>query len=147
MEETAPGPGPRGRKGARELAMQALYQWQVTGQSGKDVALEFIAHRLPPGVDEAFFREIVVGATADAAELDAALGELADRPVSQLDPVEHAILLVGLFELARRPEVPWRAVISEAVELCKRYGAADGHRYVNAVLDRAARRYRALETG
>jgi N utilization substance protein B len=127
--------------------MQALYQWQVTGQAGQDVALEFLAHRLTPGVDEQFFRELVTGATEQAADLDAMLAELADRPVSQLDPVEHAILLVGLFELKGRVDVPWRAVITEAVELCKRYGAADGHRYVNAILDRAARQYRVLETG
>lgn len=137
----------RGRKGARELAIQALYQWQVTGRDGQDVALEFLAHRMTPGVDEVFFREVVIGATGAAAALDEALGTLADRPVGQLDPVEHAILLVGLYELQHRPEVPWRAVVSEAVDLCKRYGAADGHRYVNAVLDRAARRFRALETG
>ena len=137
----------RGRTGARELAVQALYQWQVTGQSGQDVALEFLAHRMTPGVDEEFFRELVLGATGQAGELDAALAEMADRPVSQLDTVEHAILLVGLFELRHRVEVPWRAVITEAVELCKRYGAADSHRYVNAILDRAARRYRVPETG
>ncbi|HRP34740.1 MAG TPA: transcription antitermination factor NusB, partial [Gammaproteobacteria bacterium] len=62
-------------------------------------------------------------------------------------PVEHGILLIGLYELAHRPEVPWRVVINEAVDLCKRYGGSDGHRFVNALLDRSARRYRALETG
>jgi transcription antitermination protein NusB len=137
----------RGRSGSRELAMQALYQWQVGGQSGQDVLLEFLAERLPPGIDEDFFKELVTEATTRSEALDAGLAELADRPVEQLDPVERAILLIGLYELAHRPEIPWRVVINEAVDLCRRYGSSDGHRYVNALLDRAARRHRALETG
>ena len=137
----------RGRKGARELAMQALYQWQFSGQAGQDLALEFTACRLPEGVDADYFREVVTDATARVAELEAALGEFADRPVGQLDPVEKSLLLIGIYELAHRPEVPWRVVINEAVDLSRRYGAVDGHRYVNAVLDRAARKYRPRETG
>ena len=137
----------RGRSASRELALQALYQWQIGGQGGQDVLLEFLAERMAPGADEAYFKELVMQATGRSAELDAALGEFSDRPVAQLDPIEHGILLVGLYELAHRPEVPWRVVINEAVELCRRYGGSDGHRFVNALLDRAARRYRALETG
>lgn len=127
--------------------MQALYQWQFGDSTGQDVALEFIAHRLPAGVDETYFRELVMQATERAEELDAALGALTDRPVTQLDPVERSALLIGYYELAHRPEVPWRVVVSEAVELCRRYGSVDGHRYVNAVLDRAARSCRPAETG
>ncbi len=127
--------------------MQALYQWQFGDAAGQDIALEFIAHRLPAGVDEPYFRELVMDITSRVEELDAALGELTDRPVSQLDPVERSALLIGYYELAQRPEVPWRVAISEAVELCRRYGSVDGHRYVNAVLDRAARSCRPRETG
>ena len=147
MAETAPKRPRRGRSASRELALQALYQWQIGGQGGQDVLLEFLAERMAPGADEAYFKELVMQATGRSAELDAALGEFSDRPVAQLDPIEHGILLVGLYELAHRPEVPWRVVINEAVELCRRYGGSDGHRFVNALLDRAARRYRALETG
>ena len=127
--------------------MQALYQWQLGGQPGQDVLLEFLAERLTPGVDERFFKELVMEATARSEALDAALAELADRPVEQLDPVERAVLLIGLYELLHRPEIPWRVVINEAVDLCRRFGSSEGHRYVNALLDRAARRHRALETG
>lgn len=137
----------RGRSASRELALQALYQWQIGGQGGQDVLLEFLAERMTPGADEDYFKELVSQATGRSAELDQALGEFSDRPVAQLDPVEHGILLIGLYELAHRPEVPWRVVINEAVDLCKRYGGSDGHRFVNALLDRSARRYRALETG
>lgn len=137
----------RGRSASRELALQALYQWQLGGQLGQDVLLEFLAERMTPGADTEFFKELVLQATGRAAELDAGLAEFSDRPIEQLDPVEHAILLIGLYELAHRPEVPWRVVINEAVDLCRRYGASDGHRFVNALLDRAARRHRALETG
>lgn len=137
----------RGRSASRELALQALYQWQIGGQGGQDVLLEFLAERMTPGADEEYFKELVTQATGRSAELDAALGEFSDRPVAQLDPVEHGILLIGMYELAHRPEVPWRVVINEAVDLCKRYGSSDGHRFVNALLDRSARRYRALETG
>ena len=147
MPETGHSRRRRGRSASRELALQALYQWQIGGQPGQDVLLEFLAERMPQGADEAYFKQLVLQATERATELDAELGEFSDRPVSQLDPVEHAILLIGMYELAHRAEIPWRVVINEAVDLCRRYGGTDGHRFVNAVLDRAARRHRALETG
>jgi N utilization substance protein B len=137
----------RGRSASRELALQALYQWQIGGQGGQDVLLEFLAERMTPGADEDYFKELVLQATGRSEELDLALGEFSDRPVAQLDPVEHGILLIGLYELVHRPEIPWRVIINEAVELCRRYGGSDGHRFVNALLDRSARRYRAPETG
>jgi transcription antitermination protein NusB len=144
----SPNRGPRrGRSASRELALQALYQWQVGGQRPQDVMLEFLAERMPSNADTDFFRELVTQATERREELDTQLAELSDRPIEQLDPVEHSILLIGLYELAHRVEIPWRVVINEAVELCRRYGASDGHRFVNALLDRAARRHRPLETG
>lgn len=137
----------RGRSASRELALQALYQWQLGGQRGEDVAREFLAERMTPGADAEFFQELVLESTGRSAELDAGLAEFSDRPVAQLDPVEHAILLIGLYELVHRPEIPWRVVINEAVDLCRRYGGSEAHKFINALLDRAARRYRALETG
>jgi len=137
----------RGRSASRELALQALYQWQLGGQPGQDVLLEFLGERMTPAADAEFFKELVSQTTARSEELDLALAEFSDRPVAQLDPVEHAVLLIGLYELVHRPEIPWRVVINEAVELCRRYGGSDGHRFVNALLDRAAHRHRAPETG
>ncbi|HKK02915.1 MAG TPA: transcription antitermination factor NusB [Gammaproteobacteria bacterium] len=137
----------RGRSASRELALQALYQWQLGGQRAQDVLLEFLSERMPASADEPFFKELVLQATERSEALDAELADFSDRPVSQLDPVEHAILLIGLYELMHRPEIPWRVVINEAIDLCRRYGGSDGHRFVNALLDRAARRHRAAETG
>jgi transcription antitermination protein NusB len=137
----------RGRSASRELALQALYQWQLGDQGGQDVMLEFLAERMTPAADTEFFKELVLQTTGRSEELDAGLAEFSDRPVTQLDPVEHAILLIGLYELAHRPEIPWRVVINEAVDLCRRYGGTEAHKFVNALLDRAARRYRVSETG
>jgi N utilization substance protein B len=126
--------------------MQALYQWQITGQSGQDVYLQFAGEDAHARVDQELFRELVRNVTDESEDLDAAIGELSDRAVAQLDPVEHAILLIGIYELKHRAEVPYRVVISEAVELTRQFGAADGHKFVNALLDRAARRLRPTET-
>jgi transcription antitermination protein NusB len=147
VPESASSRPRRGRSASRELALQALYQWQLGGQGGQDVMLEFLAERLTPAADTEFFKELVLETTGRSKELDAGLTEFSDRPVTQLDPVEHAILLIGLYELAHRPEIPWRVVINEAVELCRRYGGSEAHKFVNALLDRAARRYRSAETG
>lgn len=137
--------GPRRR--ARQRAMQALYQWQLTGQSGQDVYLQFAGEEEHARVDQALFRELVRSVTDESAALDAEIGAVSDRAVEQLDPVEHAILLIGMYELKHRVEVPYRVVINEAVELSRRYGASDGHKFVNALLDRAARRLRPGEVG
>ena len=126
--------------------MQALYQWQITGQAGQDVYLQFAGEDAHARVDQELFRELVRNVTDESEDLDAAIGELSDRAVAQLDPVEHAILLIGIYELKHRAEVPYRVVISEAVELTRQFGAADGHKFVNALLDRAARRLRPAET-
>jgi N utilization substance protein B len=135
----------RARSLARKLAMQALYQWQLTGQSAAELRNQYAEEEGWGDADADFFRELLNGITEGAAALDATLAGLIDRPVEQLDPVERAVLLIGLYELAHRLDVPWRVVINEGVELAKRFGATDGHKFVNAVLDRAARSLRAAE--
>jgi N utilization substance protein B len=135
----------RARSLSRKLAMQALYQWQLTGQSAAELRNQFAADEGFADADAQYFGELLDGVTGDAATLDAELGGLIDRPVAQLDPVERAVLLIGLFELGRRLDVPFRVVINEGVELAKRFGATEGHKFVNAVLDRAARTHRAAE--
>ncbi len=148
-DASPPSPGkktsPRTR--AREAAVQALYQWQITGQDPRDVYNQFAADGDAPSRDEELFRRLVLEIPAQAELLDEVLDGLADRPVAQLDPVEHGILLLGIYELKQSPEVPFRVIINEAVELTRIYGAEDGHRYVNAVLDRAARSLRVAEAG
>jgi N utilization substance protein B len=135
----------RGRRRARERAMQALYQWQIQDQPIKDVCNQFLEDDQGAGVDIDYFKEIVLGAAEQRDDLDARISAFADRDLSQLDPVEHAILWVGFYELLHRIDVPYRVVLDEAVELARIYGAEDGHKYVNAVMDRAAAELRAVE--
>ena len=140
-----PPRGTRARSIARKLAMQALYQWQLTQQTASEIKKQFLDSEDSAGVDREHFEELVGGCIAKNAELSAALQPFIDRPLDQLDPVETAILMIGMFELQQRVDIPYRVVINEGVDLTKRFGATDAHKYVNAVLDRAARESRAAE--
>ena len=137
--------GTRGRSIARKLAMQALYQWQLTQQSAAEIKQQFLESEDSAGVDREHFAELLGQCIAQHAELEAALTPFLDRPLDQLDPVETAILMIGMYELRERVDIPYRVVINEAVDLCKRFGATDAHKYINAVLDRAAKEIRAAE--
>jgi transcription antitermination protein NusB len=132
--------GPRGR--ARELLVQALYQMQITGHDRRELAAQFRERRDYERVDREYFDEALRAIVEAQASLEQQAAEYADRPLAQLDPVERGILLLGFYELRDRLEVPYRVVINEAVNLAKRFGAEDGHKYVNAVLDRAAQQMR-----
>ena len=132
---------------ARKCAMQALYQWQMTHHPASELLQQYIGSQEMGGADVEYFTELVRECTAKREELDTELAQFVDRPVGQLDPVEHAILWVGMYELTARLDIPYRVVINEAVELTKRFGATDGHRYVNAVLDKAGRAKRVAEQG
>ena len=138
-------PSSRERSVARKLALQALYRWQINECSWQDLVQEFSGAEDMPRADREYFRELVEAVSGSRAALDEQLGTWIDRPPAQLDPVEHAILLIGLYELRHRLDVPFRVAINEAVALAKRFGATDGHKYVNAVLDRAARALRPAE--
>lgn len=103
---------------------------------------EFTAELQAKHADEEYFRALICGVCAEHEQLDAALTPLLDRKPADLDPIEHALLLIGGYELQHRPDVPYRVVISEAVGLARRFGATDGHKFINAVLDHAARLWR-----
>ena len=133
------------RSVARRLALQALYRWQLNASPWQDLVQEFADAEDMPKADGEYFRALVEGVCGQHPQLDQDLAGWTDRPPLQLDPVEHAVLLLGLFELRHRPEVPYRVVLNEAVNLAKRFGATDGHKFVNAVLDRAARTLRPHE--
>lgn len=137
----------RRRSRARRHAMQALYQWQLTGHDLGTVEAQFLAEEDLSKADLGYFRELLHRIPAQLDAINAALAPLLDRPLEQVDPVEKAILWIGGYELSSRPDVPYRVVINEAVELAKKYGAEQGHRFVNGVLDKAARRLRAEEIG
>ena len=140
-----PSRAARARSVSRKLLMQAIYQWQLTGHSFAELRNQYTMEEGFGAADDEYFRELLKGITETVNELDATLAELADRPLDQLDPVEHAVLLIGVYELKQRADVPYRVVINEAVDLAKRFGATDAHKYVNALLDRAAQNLRAAE--
>jgi N utilization substance protein B len=130
---------------SRRLALQALYRWQLNACPWQDLMHEFELAEDSPRADREFFESLVRGICENTAALDAELSGWCDRPAAQLDPIEHAALLIGLQELHAHPEVPFRVAISEAVGLSRRFGATDGHKFVNAVLDKAARTLRPHE--
>jgi len=127
---------------ARKLALQALYRWQLNRSPWQDLIQEFADDKDMANADRDYFRTLIAGVCDAQPALDAELSAFMDRPPEQLDPVEHAVLLIGAHELKHQMEVPYRVVINEAVGLTKRFGATDGHKFVNAVLDRAARALR-----
>jgi N utilization substance protein B len=133
------------RSVARKLALQALYRWQLNAGPWQDLVQEFKDAEDMARADGEYFRTLVAGVWHAHADLDARLAALADREPRLLDPIEHAALLLALYELSAQPEVPYRVAINEAVGLAKRFGATDGHKFVNAVLDRAARELRPHE--
>jgi N utilization substance protein B len=125
--------------------MQALYRLQLNDAPWQDLISEFAAEEDMARADREYFDEIVRAVVESRATLDEQLNGWADRTPAELDPVEHAVLLIGVHELGHRPDVPWRVVVNEAVSLTRRFGATDAHKYVNAVLDRAARALRPHE--
>ncbi len=133
------------RRRARELALQGLYQWLMSHEDPGAIQAHLTE---TPGFEKAdfeHFEALLHGTISACAEIDALIAPNLDRPVGELSPVEHGVLLLGTFELLRMPEVPYRVVINEAVELAKTYGGTDGYKYVNGVLDRVAARARPHE--
>ena len=133
------------RSVARKLALQALYRWQLNPGPWQDLVQEFAEAEDMPRADRDYFVTLIEGVTGAHAQLEARLAECSDREPRFLDPIEHAALLIGLYELEFQAEVPYRTAINEAVQLTRRFGATDGHKFVNAVLDRAARTLRPAE--
>jgi N utilization substance protein B len=133
------------RSRARRCALQAIYQWQVGGGLISEVEAQFLAEQDPTQTDVAYFSGLVKCIYAHLAELDAHLTPFLDRPITDLDPVAVAILRIGICELVYHPEIPFRVVINEAVELAKIFGAEQSHRYVNGVMDKVARNLRGGE--
>jgi transcription antitermination protein NusB len=138
-------PARSARRRSREFALQGLYEWQLSHADVRDVdahVREFDDFRK---CDSAYYDALLRGCIERQVELDAVLARHVDRPIAQLSPVEHGVLLIGAYELAHCLEVPYRVAINEAVEVAKAYGGTDGHKYVNGVLDKAAGELRPAE--
>lgn len=146
MQKPAPTRNPQhARRRARRSAMQALYQWQLSRLDLKEIEEQFLIDQDMSKVDLQYFNELLHRIPALLDSIDPVLEEFTDRPVNEIDPVERAILRIGVFELDHHLEVPYRVVLSEAVQLAKQFGALDGHKYVNGVLDKIAQNSRRLE--
>ncbi len=133
------------RTRARELVLQALYQKQIAGHDCGELVAQFHEQAAYQRVDQVFFDETLKAICKSQADLEASIAGLIDRPLKQLDPVELGILLIGVFELQSRIDIPYKVVINEGVNLARRFGATDGHKYVNACLDNAAQSLRQVE--
>lgn len=129
----------------RKLAVQAIYRLQLNEAPWQDLITEFSDAEGMDRADPEYFRSLIEGIWRERESLDTALRPWLDRDPAQLDPTEHAVLFIALYELRSHPEVPFRVVISEAINLTKKFGGTDGHKFVNAVLDRAARELRPHE--
>lgn len=132
--------GPRHR--ARKRAVQALYQWHVTGQEVGEILAQFSEMQSANDAGGEYFETLVRRVVEHADALDGALAPFIERSAAQVDPVERSVLRLAAWELRECPEVPWRVVLDEAVELAHVFGATHGHSFVNAVLDRAVRAWR-----
>ena len=137
----------RARSLARRLALQALYQLQINPRSWQDTHQQFAEDPEAARVDRDYFRQLLTAIAPNTETLDVRLGVLGEIPAAELDPIEHAVLWLGLHELEAHPELPYRVALAEAVQLAKQFGATDGYKYVNAVLDRAAKELRPDEYG
>jgi len=133
------------RTRARELLLQALYQKQIAGHDCGELLAQFHEQVAYDRVDQEFFDAALAAICKSQDELQARIDTLIDRPREQLDPVELGILLIGVYELESLIDVPFRVVINEGVNLARRFGAVDGHKYINACLDVAARSLRSTE--
>lgn len=133
------------RSRARRRALQALYAWELSGSSIASVIDQFRHEQDMEIADLAYFEDLLRGVDAHRAELDTALRPHLDREVEDVDPIERAVLRMAAYELLHRPDVPYRVVINEAIEVTKRFGADHGHSYVNGVLDKLAAETRTVE--
>jgi transcription antitermination protein NusB len=139
--------GKRARSLARRLALQALYQIQINPRSPADTVQQYAADPEADRVDLDYFRALIAAIAPNREALDSRLARLCEIPPPELDPIEHAVLWLGLHELESCPELPYRVALAEAVQLTKQFGATDGYKFVNAVLDRAAQELRPHEYG
>lgn len=133
------------RHAARKLAMQALYAWSINPLEISELLLQFKEDPDYPGIDKDYFTDLVKGVIESKGLLDKLVASKTDRPLDQLDPVELAVLRVAILELKNKIEIPYKVVINEAISLTKKFGGEDGHKYVNAILDKLSSELRVQE--
>ena len=135
----------KARGKSRRLAMQAIYQWQMTGDNISDIKQQFFDENNISQFDSAFFSELVSGVASSISDLDVLLEKYMPRSAESVDPVERSILRIAVYEFVNRFDVPYRVVLNEAVNIAKEYCAENSHTFVNAVLDKVAKEVRHIE--
>ena len=133
------------RTNARKAAVQALYQWQMTGQSLVEIDRQFLEEERLKDAQKSYFTELFHGVPKNLQVIDETLTQFVDRPVDTIDPVERAILRIGTYELLNRLDMPYRVIINEGINLAKYFGADGSHKYVNGILDKIAQQKRTVE--
>jgi N utilization substance protein B len=135
----------KGKRRARKLALQALYQWLLSGYDVHEIEVQFRLINNMDKVDDAYFCRLLHGVPEHINTLEASILPFLDRELNELNPIEHTVLRIGAFELMHCPEIPYKVVLDESITLTKEFGSQDGHRYVNGVLNNLARQVRAVE--
>lgn len=135
----------KARRKAREFAVQAIYQWQVTQLPASEVLLQFLVYDEIGRADQAYFKKLFNGVIEHVNELDKQIEPFLDRSLKEVSPVELAILRLGSYELMHCPELPYRVALNESIELSKLYGGTDSHKFTNGVLDKLAQQLRHIE--
>ena len=135
----------KARSRARRLAMQGLYEWQLSGNAPQDILVNYHQQHDLSKVDRDYFQELLLNVPKQLQELDQTLSPYLSRPIGEIDPIELAILRLATYEFIHRLDVPYRVVINEAVELAKTFGGEAGHKFVNGTLDKVAMTTRAAE--
>ena len=133
------------RTNARKTAVQALYQWQMTGQNLSEIERQFLEDERLKNAQKSYFTELFYGIPKNLVDIDQVLAEFVDRPIEKIDPVERAILRIGVYELLHRLDMPYKVILNEGINLAKCFGADGSHKYVNGILDKVAQQKRALE--
>ena len=136
---------PIARRNARRYALQALYQWHMTKANMHDIEAEFLRYHIDKKLDKDYFHELIHHIPGEQQAIDQEMQPFLGRPLNELDPIELAVLRVATYELMKRPDVPYRVIINEALELTKKFGSVEGHKFVNGVLDRIAKQIRTVE--
>lgn len=133
------------RHNARHYAVQAMYQWQIADASITDIEMEFLEMHVAKKIDLDYFKELIHGIPENKDEIDQEIQPFMARKLQDIDPVELAVLRLATYEMMKRPDVPYRVIINEALELTKKFGSVEGYKFVNGVIDKIARKLRAAE--
>lgn len=136
---------PVARHNARRYALQAMYQWQLSGTSILDIESEFLHYHIDKKIDLDYFKELIHGVPRFKHKIDEEMQPYLGRPLNEIDPIELGVLRLAIYELIKRPDVPYRVIINEALELTKKFGSVEGHKFVNGILDRIAKKNRTTE--